>query len=208
MDVDRLYRRGLILEYLTVGYNAVEAVVAIVFGGLAGSIALIGFGLDSIVESLSGLVLIWRLRQHGNLSDAEEERRERKAVRFVAVTFFVLGVYISVESVRQLTGGVTPEPSLAGVTIAAVSLVLMPALAWQKYRTGKRIGSRALVADSRETLACGLLSLALLLGLGANYLFGFWQADPIAALVIAVFLFREGAGGWREANEARQPEGA
>jgi divalent metal cation (Fe/Co/Zn/Cd) transporter len=208
MDVDRLYRRGLLLEYLTVGYNVVEAVAAIVFGGLAGSIALIGFGLDSIVESLSGLVLIWRLRQHGSLSEAEEEKRERKAIRFVAVTFFVLGIYVAVESVRQLAGGVTPEPSLAGVIIAAVSLVLMPALAWQKHRTGKRIGSRALVADSKETLACGLLSLALLLGLGANYLFGFWQADPIAALVIAVFLFREGAEGWREANEARQPEGA
>jgi divalent metal cation (Fe/Co/Zn/Cd) transporter len=208
MDVDRLYRRGLLLEYLTVGYNVVEAVAAIVFGGLAGSIALIGFGLDSIVESLSGLVLIWRLRQHGSLSEAEEEKRERKAIRFVAVTFFVLGIYVAVESVRQLAGGVTPEPSLAGVIIAAVSLVLMPALAWQKHRTGKRIGSRALVADSKETLACGLLSLALLLGLGANYLFGFWQADPIAALVIAVFLFREGAEGWREANEERQPEGA
>ncbi len=208
MDVDRLYRRGLLLEYLTVGYNVVEAVAAIVFGGLAGSIALIGFGLDSIVESLSGVVLIWRLRQHGSLSEVEEEKRERKAIRFVAVTFFVLGIYVAVESVRQLAGGVTPEPSLAGVIIAAVSLVLMPALAWQKYRTGKRIGSRALVAYSKETLACGLLSLALLLGLGANYLFGFWQADPIAALVIAVFLFREGVEGWREGNEARKPEGA
>jgi len=200
-ETERLYRRGLHLEYLTVGYNILEAVVSIVFGGLAGSIALIGFGLDSIVESLSGGVLIWRLRHHGKVEKEEEERIERKAIRFVAATFFVLGMYIMVESVRKLVLAEAPEPSLPGILIAIASLIAMPLLTWQKYRTGKQIASRALIADSKETLACAFLSLALLLGLGANYLFGFWQADPVVGLIIVAFLFREGWEGWKEAGE-------
>ncbi len=172
-----------------------------VLGGISGSIALIGFGLDSIVESLSGFVLIWRLRQHGSISAEAEEAVEKKAVRFVAVTFFVLGAYVLAESVRKLVLQEAPDGSLAGMALAGASIVAMPILTWQKYRTGKQIGSRALVADSRETLACALLSVALLIGLGANYLFGFWQADPIAGLVITVFLFREGWENWHEAHE-------
>ncbi len=201
MSVDRLYRKGLFLEYLTVAYNVLEAAASIVFGGMAGSIALVGFGLDSIIESLSGLVLIWRLRQHGRMSAEAEERLERRAVRFVAVTFFVLGLYVLVESVRKLVLRDEPEASLPGIVIAAVSIVAMPLLTWQKHRTGKRIGSRALVADSKETLACAFLSVALLIGLGANYLFGFWQADPIVGLIVTAFLFREGWQGWRESGE-------
>ncbi len=201
MEIDRLYRKGLYLEYLTVGYNFFEALVSIGFGALAGSIALIGFGLDSVIESLSGLVLIWRLRQRGKISAADEARIERRAIRLVAGSFFVLGVYVLVESVRKLVIADVPEPSLPGIVIAIVSLVVMPVLTWQKYITGRAIGSRALVADSKETLACALLSAALLLGLGANYLFGFWQADPIVGLIIVVFLFREGWETWREAGE-------
>jgi divalent metal cation (Fe/Co/Zn/Cd) transporter len=201
MSIDRLYRKGLVLEYLTVAYNVLEAVASIVFGGIASSIALVGFGLDSIIESLSGLVLIWRLRQHGKVSEATEERLERRAVRFVAITFFVLGLYVLVESVRKLVLGDVAEASLPGIIIALVSLVAMPLLSWQKYRTGKQIGSRALVADSKETLACAFLSVALLVGLGVNYLFGFWQADPIVGLIITAFLFREGWKGWKESNE-------
>ncbi len=197
----QLYKKGLRLEYFTVGYNILEAVAAIVFGGIASSIALIGFGLDSIVESLSGLVLIWRLRQHGKISPQAEERLEKRAARFVAVTFFALGIYVLVESARKLVLAEVPEPSLPGIVIAAVSLIAMPLLSWQKYKTGKRIGSRALVADSKETLVCAFLSVALLLGLGANYLFGFWQADPIVGLIIVAFLFREGWEGWRESGE-------
>ncbi|MFH1169165.1 MAG: cation transporter [Chloroflexota bacterium] len=197
----RLYRKGLYLEYFTVGYNVLEAAASIIFGGIAGSIALVGFGLDSIVESLSGLVLIWRLRQHGNLTPEAEERIERIAARFVAVTFFVLGLYVLFESVRKLVVAETPEPSLPGIVIAVVSLVAMPLLMWQKYDTGRKIGSRALVADSKETLACAFLSLALLVGLGANYLFGFWQADSVVGLVIVAFLFREGWEGWHETGE-------
>ncbi|UCB42901.1 MAG: cation transporter [Dehalococcoidales bacterium] len=201
MIIDRLYRKGLVLEYLTVAYNILEAVASIVLGGIASSIALIGFGLDSIIESLSGLVLIWRLRQHGKLSEAAEERLERRAARFVAITFFILGLYVLVESVRKLVLGEVAEASLPGIIIALVSLIAMPLLSWQKYQTGKQIKSRALVADSKETMACAFLSVALLVGLGANYLFGFWQADPIAGLVITAFLFREGWQGWKESNE-------
>ncbi|MFH1003603.1 MAG: cation transporter [Chloroflexota bacterium] len=194
----RLFRKGLYLEYFTVGYNVLEAAVSVVFGIIAGSIALVGFGLDSVVESLSGLVLIWRLAPHRQLSPEAEERRERRAMRLVAVTFLVLGAYILYGSASKLLLGEAPRPSLPGIIIAAVSLVLMPLLTWQKYRTGQQLGSRALMADAKETLACALLSLALLLGLGANYLFGFWQADPIVGLLIVAFLFREGWEGWRE----------
>ena len=200
-SVGRLYRKGLHLEYFTVGYNILEAVVSIVFGAIAGSIALIGFGLDSIIESLSGGVLIWRLRQHGRISEEAEERIEKRAQKFVAITFFVLGTYVLVESIRKLALSEAPDPSLPGIVIAAVSLVVMPVLTWQKYKTGKQIKSKALVADSKETLACAVLSLALLLGLGANYLFGFWQADPIVGFIIVAFLFREGREGWKESKE-------
>lgn len=199
--MERLYRKGLFLEYFTVSYNVVEAAVSIVFGKMAGSIALIGFGLDSIVESLSGFVLIWRLRQHGKISKREEEKVERKAMMFVAMTFFILSLYVFAESVKKLISKEIAEPSLPGILIASVSTGVMPILMWQKYKTGKRIQSRALIADSKETLACAFLSLALLLGLGSNYLFGLWQADPLVGLLISVFLFREGIEGWKESRE-------
>ncbi len=201
MNIDRLYRRGLRLEYFTVGYNVLEAVVSIVFGIIANSIALIGFGLDSIIESLSGLVLIWRLGLHGKISEEAEERAEKRAAKFVAITFILLGLYVLYESIKKLAVEEIPEPSLPGIIIATVSVIVMPLLTWQKYKTGKQINSKALVADSRETLACAFLSIALLLGLGANYLFGFWQADPIVGLIIAAFLFREGWEGWKEPDK-------
>ena len=201
IDFERLYRKGLYLEYFNVGYNILEAIVSIVFGSIANSIALIGFGLDSIIESLSGLVLIWRLRQHGKISKETEEKIEKRATRFVAVTFFILGLYVLFESIKKLVLVEIPEPSLPGIVIAIVSLIAMPILTWQKYKTGKQIDSRALVADSKETLACTVLSAALLLGLGTNYLFGFWQADPIVGLIIVAFLFREGWAGWKETGE-------
>lgn len=195
--MERLYKKGLFLEYFTVAYNLVEAAVSIAFGHIANSIALIGFGLDSVVESLSGSVLIWRLCQHGKVSVEEEEALERKATKFVALTFFILGFYVLFQSAKKLILKEVPEPSLPGIIIALVSLVVMPLLSWQKYRTGLQIQSQALIADSKETLACFFLSLALLLGLGSNYLFDFWQADPIVGLIIVVFLFREGWENWR-----------
>ncbi|UCG54099.1 MAG: cation transporter [Dehalococcoidia bacterium] len=200
-NANRLYKKALLLEYFTVGYNILEAIASIVFGSIAGSVALIGFGLDSVVESLSGLVLIWRLRQHSKISVEAEERIEKKARRLVAATFFILGSYILYESIEKLIVVEIPEPSLAGIIIAILSIVIMPILTWQKYNTGKNINSRALMADAKENLACAFISVALLLGLGANYLFSFWQADPIVALIIVAFLFREGWEVWKESGE-------
>jgi cation diffusion facilitator family transporter len=190
--MDELVKKGLLLEYFTVGYNILEALASIIFGYIAGSIALVGFGLDSIVESLSGFVLIWRLGQHKKLSKEEEEKIEKQAVRFVAITFFVLGVYVLYESVKKLYFHEMPDVSLPGIIISIVSLIVMPILAYKKFKVGKAIESRALIADSKETMVCVFLSFALFIGLGANYFFGFWQADPITGLIIVAFLFKEG----------------
>ncbi len=193
-----LYRRGLLLEYVTVVYNALEAALSIVFGYLAGSIALIGFGLDSVVESLSGFILIWRLRQHGRITKAEEQRVEKKAMKFVAVTFFILGFYILFQSVKKLVLQDMPDPSVPGIIIALVSLAVMPTLSIAKRRIGEQIRSGALIADAKETLACSFLSVALLLGLGLNYLRGWWWADAVAGIFIVLFLIHEGLESWRE----------
>jgi cation diffusion facilitator family transporter len=190
------WKTALRLEYFTVGYNIVVAIASIIFGSVAGSIALIGFGLDSVVESLSGLILIWRLRQHETCSDEDEERIEKNAERFVAVTFFILGAYVLFESISKLLTHEISQPSPVGILIAILSLVIMPVLAWRKKIVGTEIGSRALIADSKETITCAYLSVALLAGLLANYLFGFWQADPLVGLVIVLFLFREGYEIW------------
>jgi divalent metal cation (Fe/Co/Zn/Cd) transporter len=190
-----LWNTALYLEYFTVAYNILEALASIFFGSVAGSIALVGFGLDSIVESLSGLVLIWRLNQHGTCSSEAEEQTEQRAQRFVAITFFLLGLYILYESVSKLWMQEIPESSAAGIIIAILSIIIMPVLAWKKQAVGIAIGSKALIADSRETITCAFLSVALLIGLGANYLFGFWQADPLVGILIVIFLFREGYEG-------------
>jgi len=199
--MNKLYKRALFLEYFTVGYNLLEAFVSILFGSMANSIALIGFGLDSIVESLSGMVLVWRLSKHGKISAEQEEKIEKRAQMFVSITFFVLAAYVLYESMGKLIGQEIPEPSLPGIIIAIVSIIVMPILMAQKYHLGRRINSKALVADSKETMACAFLSVALLIGLGSNYLFGFWQADPIVGLVIVIFLVREGIENWMEARE-------
>lgn len=205
--MDKLYRRGLRLEYFTVSYNIIEAVASIVFGRIANSIALVGFGLDSIVESLSGFVLIWRLRQHKKISKEEEERIEKRAMKFVAMTFFILGFYVLFESVKKLAFKEIPDPSLPGIIIAIVSIIVMPVLTLKKYKVGIQIKSNALIADSKETLACAFLSIALLLGLGSNYLFSFWQADSIVGLIIVIFLFKEGIKGWKESGEVGRNKG-
>lgn len=195
-----LRKKALLLEYATVGYNIIEGVFSILAGVLAGSIALIGFGLDSGIESVSGGVLIWRLTRTG-LDEAEEEKAEKRATRLVAWSFFLLGAYVLFESAKKLYFMEAPEPSLFGIVIAALSIITMPALAYLKYRTAIEMDSKALVADSKETLVCALLSVALLIGLGLNYLFGIWWADPIAALVIVVFIFWEGFETLEEGRE-------
>ena len=187
-----LHSKALSLSYFTVGYNILEGLVSIFAGVLAGSIALIGFGLDSFVESLSGGVMIWRFGKHEEMSEEEEERIEAKAVRLIAYTFFILGAYVLYESVKKLYLQEMPDPSFLGIIIAIVSIIVMPVLFYIKYHTGKTINSRSLVADSKQTLVCCILSVALLIGLGLNYLYGFWQADPIVGLVTVIFLIREG----------------
>lgn len=198
---DKLYKEALSLEYFTVGYNVIEALLSIFFGASAGSIALVGFGLDSIVESLSGLILIWRLQKHNIYSENEEMASEKKAIKLVAVTFFILAAYVLYESVKKLIFIEIPETSLAGIVIAVFSIVIMPVLSFKKRNLGIKINSKALVADSKETLVCAFLSVSLLLGLTMNYLFGFWQADPLVGLIVVVFLIREGRESWEEANE-------
>ena len=193
-----LHKRALLLSYLTVGYNILEGVISILAGYLAGSIALVGFGLDSFVESLSGGIMIWRFRRHPDLTPEEEERREKLAIKLVGWTFFVLAAYVLYESLEKLIFQEAPAPSLLGIIIALVSLILMPLLFYVKHRTGTDMGSASLRADAKQTLACALLSLALLVGLGLNYLYGFWQADPIIGLLIVAVLAREGYEALKE----------
>jgi cation diffusion facilitator family transporter len=193
-----LHRRALGLSYITVIYNVLEGLVSLFAGFSANSIALVGFGLDSFVESLSGGVMIWRFRKHGKISEDEEERIEQKALRLVAFTFFVLGAYVLYESIKKLFFHEIPEGSLFGIIIAVVSLIVMPILFHMKNKTGKAISSRSLVADSKQTLACVFLSAALLIGLGLNYVFGFWQADPIMGVLIAILLLKEGYSTLKE----------
>jgi divalent metal cation (Fe/Co/Zn/Cd) transporter len=192
-----LCRKALNLEYFTVGYNIVEGVVCISAGAIAGSIALVSFGLDSFIESFSGTILIWRLKNH---SDNEEKEREleRKSVKLVAYSFFVLAVYVSYESLRKLYLAEAPEGSLFGIIISLVSILIMYSLARRKKELGERMNSRALIADSRETVACICFSITLILGLLLNYFFGWWWADPVASLVIAGLLVREGREFWEE----------
>ena len=194
----QLHKKALSLSYFTVGYNILEGIVSIFAGLLAGSIALIGFGLDSFVESSSGSIMIWRFRKHGKISEEEEEKVEKKAIRFVAYSFFILGAYVLYESVKKLYFHEIPDSSLLGIIIAIVSIIVMPVLFYMKYQTGKSINSRSLVADSKQTLTCVFLSVALLIGLGLNYLYGLWQADPIVGLVIVIFLIKEGYSTLKE----------
>jgi cation diffusion facilitator family transporter len=188
----QLRRRALFLSWLTVAYNVAEGLVSIIAGALAGSIALVGFGIDSAVESLSGGIMVWRFSKHRQLSPEDEEKLERRAERFVAVTFFVFGAYVLYESIKKLVTAEVPEHSLIGIIVALVSLVSMPLLYRAKVRVGRELRSGSLLADAKETLACAFLSVALLVGLGLNYFRGIWQADPVAGLVIVAWLFKEG----------------
>jgi cation diffusion facilitator family transporter len=199
----QLHHRALLLSYFTVAYNIIEGILSILAGSLADSIALIGFGLDSFVESLSGMIVIWRLRLHGKISEQEEEKAEGKAARFIGYTFFILALYVLYESIKKLYLGEITEPSLFGIVIAIVSLITMPILFYLKYRTGRQMGSRSLIADSKETLACSFLSLALLAGLGLNYLYGLWQADPVIGFVIVGYLIKE---GWETLEDGEKEE--
>jgi divalent metal cation (Fe/Co/Zn/Cd) transporter len=186
-----LVRRIRYLVTATITYNVIEAVVAITAGTIASSTALIGFGLDSVIEVSSAAAVAWQFR------GPDHERREKTALRIIAVSFFALAAYVSVESVRALLGAGEASHSTVGLVLAAVSLAVMPLLSYAQRRAGRALGSRSAVADSKQTLLCTYLSAVLLVGLGVNTLFGWAWADPIAALVIAAVAVKEGRDAWR-----------
>lgn len=187
----RLGRRAQLLAAASVTYNVVEAVVAISAGLVAGSVALIGFGLDSMVEVSSGLVILWQFRH------PLPEHRERRALRILAILFFALAAFVGFESVRALVGGHRADASVVGVGLAIASLIVMPALSVAQRRTGKALGSNAVVADGTQTLLCTYLSAVLLIGLVLNATLGWYWADPLAGVIIAGVAFREGLQAWR-----------
>jgi divalent metal cation (Fe/Co/Zn/Cd) transporter len=191
-------RIGLWLVGATLVYNVVEAVIALASGAAADSIALIGFGLDSGIEVAAASVLLWRLSLEARGVHGERlERAERRVHRFVGATFILLALYVSAQAGWTLWTRDAPQESLVGIVLAASSLVIMPLVSWGKLRAAREIGSAALRAEAKETLACSYLSFALLLGLAANAAGGWWWADPLAALAMVPWLLREGQEGLR-----------
>ncbi|WP_078281507.1 cation transporter [Mycobacteroides franklinii] len=186
-----LSRRVRLFVAATITYNVIEAVVALSEGARASSTALIGFGLDSVIEVSSAAAVAWQF------SARDPEAREKTALRVIAFSFFALAAYVTVESIRSLAGFGEARHSTMGIILAAVSLAIMPALSWAQRRAGRELGSASAVADSRQTLLCTYLSAVLLVGLLVNTLFGWSWADPIAALVIAVIAVREGMNAWK-----------
>ena len=195
---EQLLRRGLRLEYLTVGWNVIEGIIGIAAALAAGSVALLGFAVDSFIESASGGVLLWRLLAEQRMADAETvERIERHAQRLVGASLLILAAYIAIEAALRFAGGERPEPSPVGIALTATSLGVMWWLARAKARTAVALGSRAMKADAFQTTACWWLSLVVLGGVSLNALLGWWWADPIAALGVTYFLVREGRDVWR-----------
>ncbi len=189
-----LSRRIRLLVAATISYNVIEAVVAIMAGSLASSTALIGFGLDSTIEVSSAAAVAW---QFSAREVAVRQARERTALRIIAVSFFLLAAYVSVEAVRSLVDGVAAEESTVGIVLAALSVVIMPGLSLAQRHTGRQLGSASAVADSKQTLLCSYLSAVLLIGLLLNSLLGWSWGDPVVALVIAAVAVKEGREAWR-----------
>jgi divalent metal cation (Fe/Co/Zn/Cd) transporter len=188
-------RRAGWLTAATIGWNGLEGIIAVVAGLAAGSVSLVGFGLDSAIEVSTAVVLAWRLsheRHGGCMADVD-----RRATRLIAVTFAVLAAYVAVESVRLLATGAEPDASPVGIVLAAASLVLMPALARAKRRLAPAIGSQAVVSESRQTQLCAWMSAVLLVGLTLNAALGWWWADPVAGLGIAALAATEAVRAWR-----------
>ncbi|MEJ5368224.1 MAG: cation transporter [Bryobacteraceae bacterium] len=182
-------QRGLRLEYITLSYNVIEAVVSITAGVIAGSIALVGFGVDAVIESLSGAIMLWRLR----LDDHHRrEEFERRALRLIGISFFVLAAYVGYEALEKILRQEAPERSIPGIILACCSLAIMPVLARKKRAVSRKIGSGAMAADAKQTLLCSYLSAILLGGLVLNATLGWWWADPVAGLIMTPIIAREG----------------
>lgn len=193
-----LLRRALALEYLTIGWNVLEGLVAVSAALAAGSVALLGFGVDSFVECASGLVLVWRLgAERRGMDEATVEHLDRRAHRLVGVSLFLLAVYVALDAAHALWRRERPEPSAVGIVLTAVSIAAMIWLARAKRRAAAALRSRALEADAFQTTACFWLSVITLAGVGLNALLGWWWADPLAALGMTWFLGREGLEAWR-----------
>jgi divalent metal cation (Fe/Co/Zn/Cd) transporter len=186
-------RRGKRVEYFTIGWNSVEGLVAVVAGALAGSISLVGFGIDSFIEVISGSVLLWRMSVDADIH--RRERNEKLSLRIVGVCFLALAVYVGYESVSDVVTRKAPQHSLAGIILACVSLVVMPLLSRAKKKVGDELGSVAMHADAKQTDFCVYLSAILLAGLLLNVTLGWWWADPIAALVMVPIIAKEGIDG-------------
>ena len=189
-DRARLIKRGRYLEYFTIGYNSLEALIAVAAGLVAGSIALVGFGFDSLIEVTSGSILLWRLH-----ADADEDRRERIeafSLRLIGVCFMLLALYVTYDSARSLIKREAPHESIVGIMLAAVSVIVMPLLVRAKRKVARGISSGALMADSKQTELCTYLSAILLGGLLFNAILGWWWADPVAALIMVPIIVNEG----------------
>jgi divalent metal cation (Fe/Co/Zn/Cd) transporter len=195
VDRPSLVRRGLWLNYLTIAYNSIEAVVALVAGLLAGSVALIGFGADSVIEVTASAAAQWRLRT--DWSEIHRERSERLTLRVVGACFLALAVYVAYDSARSLWLREAPERSIVGIIILALSVVVMPVLARAKLRVARSLRSSALESEARQTSLCAYLSVIALAGVALNALLGWWWADPVAALLMTPIIAREGVGGLR-----------
>jgi len=193
LDRTTLVRHGRRLEYFTIGWNTLEGLVAVIAGGVAGSVSLMGFGIDSFIEVTSGSALLWRMSVDADVH--RRERNERRALQVVGVCFLCLAVYIIYVSGTDLWSKRAPEHSIAGILLACVSLLVMPLLSRAKRRVGRSLGSAAMHADAKQTEFCTYLSAILLAGLLLNAIFGLWWADPVAALIMVPIIAKEGIEG-------------
>jgi len=195
---EKLHKKALLLSYFTVIYNIIEGILSIFVGASTGSISLVGFGLDSFIESLSGSILIWRFTKSSHISNSHIDETEQKAIRLISFTFFILGGYVLYESIIKLVNQESPTQSVFGIIIAIVSIIVMIGLYKKKINLGMKNHIRSLVADSRQTLACIWMSVTMLIGLGLHYLFGNWWSDAVAGIIISIFLFKEGYNIYKE----------
>jgi len=190
---EKLVRRAKLLAWVGIGWHAIETAIAVAAGIVAGSIALIGFSTDSLIESVAGIVLLWRFAA----SRSSSEDAERRAQKLIALSFYLLAAYVGIESLRSLFTGERPDASWVGIGLSIVTLLTMPPLAIAKARIGERLGSSATKSEGQQNMLCAYLSAALLVGLSANAFFGIWWADPVTALIIAGVAVKEGRESWR-----------